>query len=39
MSMESSVLYLVIALFLLTLGVKLTCMGNADARYEKKSFN
>lgn len=39
MSMESSVLYLVIALFLLSLGVKLACAGNADARYEKKSFN
>ena len=39
MSMESSVLYLVIALFLLALSVKLACAGNADARYEKKSFN
>ncbi|WP_283608796.1 hypothetical protein [Faecalispora anaeroviscerum] len=39
MSMESSVLYLVIALFLVSLGVKLACKGNADARHENQSVN
>lgn len=38
MSMESSVLYLVIALFLLSLGVKISAMGNALARHQEANL-
>lgn len=38
MSMESSVLYLVFALFLLSLGVKISAKGNAFARHQETNI-